>query len=206
MNYPRTSDVDARVPPKGGRLERYLARLPEGLASFPEVQARGNLCRMLLELADSYSPKASGPLVDWGRQQHPDAWVSQVKLFALTLAIADAAELDAKGLEGLFFALASRISEGGEPRALMRLLTPAIILRTGAERWERFHRNMPLEAERTPSGVWLSVGRAEVFSPELAIATVGTFRALVAFSLLPEGKVAYAGVSGGRIHYQVTWT
>ena len=84
------------TPKSGGKgtplLSAYLASLPEGLDSFPQVQQKGSIVQSFLDGVPIQTHLSSlpGPLADWVK--HPplaSAWVSEVKGFALMLACAD---------------------------------------------------------------------------------------------------------------------
>jgi hypothetical protein len=133
--------------PPAPRLERYLAGLPDGLASYPQCQVKGSVFRSLFDGVD-LDPAPLAPPLRQLLEDPPIAseWIPEVHLWALLFAAADQRRMDAEAIRSWIYQRRRQLFEGAVYRFLMALVPPATLVRTSAMRWGAFHRGTVLEA------------------------------------------------------------
>jgi hypothetical protein len=129
-------------PSKFPRLAHYLAKLPRGLDSYPECQAKGAVLRNWLQDAQSL---AGSPLPDelLGYLTSPpsqSAWLPEVHLWAVVLAEVDAAAMSEARFMEWCRELNLRLLKGPVYRFVLVMLSPETILGLGASTFRGFHR------------------------------------------------------------------
>jgi hypothetical protein len=134
------------------RLTRYLARLPDGLESFPSCQAKASIYRSFLDgRASSDKDLASLPprlasLIAFPAP--PTVWVTEVESMAIFVVLADQRRLtDADALRWVRDCNRALLS-GRVYRALTSLASPALLLAGTQRRWAAFHRGTELTVTR----------------------------------------------------------
>lgn len=128
-------------------LSAYLASLPHGLESFPEVQQKGSIVHAFLEGVpiQKHLSALPGPVADLVRHPPlPSAWISEVKAFALFSACADICFPSADAWVELAYRANKKIIEGPIYAMLFRLMGVKRIVKVVAGRWEQFHRGTSL--------------------------------------------------------------
>lgn len=148
---PRSSRSGASTP----LLSAYLASLPHGLESFPEVQQKGSIVQSFLEGVPIQKhlarlPDAVSELVK--RPPMPSAWVSEVKAAALYLACADLCFPSPRAYLEFAYTANKKIIEGPLYSVLFRVLGVERFVKVVAGRWDQFHRGTALQVvhfERT---------------------------------------------------------
>lgn len=170
------------VPQRRVLVSKYLESVPEGLASYPDVQVKGSVVRAVLtatpiELPRAELPAEVGALVD--EPPLPSAWVPEVHLNVLQLAYQErcsAGEWDA-------WVTASNRAIFEAP--LYRVLFPVIgierIVTGAAKRWSAFRRGTTVDVTlREAKRVELEIrfpehlyDEALVHSMELAFCALG---------------------------------
>lgn len=134
--------------PKTPLLNAYLASLPQGLESFPEVQQKGSIVQSFLEGVPIQQHLSSLPRPIAELVKHlppPSAWISEVKAAALYLACADLCFPSAEAYVEFAYRANRKIIEGPIYAMLFRMLGVKRIVNVVAGRWEQFHRGTSLK-------------------------------------------------------------
>lgn len=134
-------------------LSAFLAKLPDGLASFPEVRAKASLYRSIL---DEFPPDADehlpGPLRERLLMPVPvSAWIPEVHSHAMVLALRDLRFDSDAAFVDFCYQRQKTLFEGRLYRIMLALASPALLFRTAALRWTLFHRGTTLEVQQRSS-------------------------------------------------------
>lgn len=137
-------------------LAAYLDRLPHGLDSYPECQAK---CSLLMSALDDFSleqalPGLPGSLADL--VQHPPPrveWIPQVQFRAVLRAICDEHFKTPADFVAWSYGAQQRMLGGPLYRILFALIGPERLLRNVQARWAHFHRNLILEVQAAGQSV-----------------------------------------------------
>ena len=125
------------------RLTRYLSRLEEGLASYPECVARSAVAQGWLAAApDAFSD--TSPLVAALLERPRGPWSPEVVVHAMLLAIADRAAMTDAQFAAWSRAASREMYRGPLFRALMGFCSPQALLARAADRWSAMHRGTEL--------------------------------------------------------------
>lgn len=159
------------VTPKAGAhlplFSEYLAGLPHGLESFPEVQQKGSIVQAFLEGVPIQTHLASLPPALAELVKHrppPSAWISEVKVAALCLACADLCFPSGEAYVEFAYRANRKIIEGPIYAMLFRVLGVKRIVKVVAGRWEQFHRGTSLSLVHFEG----TEGRLQLLSPPQA--------------------------------------
>ena len=135
------------MPDRVPTLASYLARLPRGVESYPEVTVKASVYRDALESLslDECLGDLPGAVAELVRHPLPvTAWVPEVHSLAILIAIRDrhfattAAGLDS--YEAWVFERNSRLLKRPLYRALFLLVSPERLLSGVERRWSAFRR------------------------------------------------------------------
>lgn len=156
----------------------YLARLPAGLDSYPEATAKVALARAFAERLRRDFPGFRLDPVLLGPLDRPvSGWIPETYNTATFLAARSAFDDDETFLSWVADADRELLS-GPLYRMLFWLVGPKRVLRSGAERWGRFHRGSTLAIE--PVGEREVIARLgyprELFPPLVNRAFARSFR------------------------------
>lgn len=150
------SDVD---PGKYPRVAAYLDGLPTRLGSHLNARSKASIYLALLEqpgtgLDPTGLPEPLGRLV----RSPPlkTAWIPTVWVNALELAVADLCRSDARFLE-IAYAMNCQLLASPMYRALVRVMSPAMLLRMARMVWSRFHQGSQMALTVEPKQAWLSL-------------------------------------------------
>jgi serine/threonine protein kinase len=128
-------------------LDAYLASLPNGVESFPEVQQKGSIVQTFLEGVPIQQHLTSLPEAVAELVRHPplaSAWISEVKAAALYLACAELCFPSTEAWVEFAYRANRKIIEGPIYAVLFRVLGVKRIVKVVAGRWEQFHRGTQL--------------------------------------------------------------
>ncbi len=136
-------------PPRGKTpmLDAYLASLPQGLSTSPQVQQKGSIVQSFLEGVPIHTHLSTLPaeLAEMvKRPPLPSAWISEVKAFALYLACADLCFPSPEAYVEFAYRANKKIIEGPLYAMLFRMLGVKRIVKVVAGRWDQFHRGTSL--------------------------------------------------------------
>jgi hypothetical protein len=133
------------------RYERYVAGLPEGLASHPAALAKGALVRNLLEEEPTIAelvPSLPEPLRGLVRDPPVGSeWIPEAHFGALLLALADVRGFTDRQLLAWTRERNRRLFSSAAYRMLMAVVSPAQLLRFAGGRWANWHRGSTLEID-----------------------------------------------------------
>jgi hypothetical protein len=194
--------------PPASRLERYLAGLPDGLASYPQCQAKGSVFQSLLAGTVVEGASLAEPLRRY-LEDRPIAseWLPDVHLRALTFAIADQRRMTREALLAWVQQRYRRLFEGPLYRAMMALVPPATLVRTCAVRWGVFHRGTAME----PGAVADDGARVKVAfprglcDPQVLELVEGALRAALEASRAREIEVELEESTPTTARFRVRW-
>lgn len=129
-------------PRPSAAVEAYLSKLPEGLASYPDVLAKGSLATQLLEgLPPEIIPTLPAPLAALAlKPPAASAWISEVHLSALMLARMEFLGLGHEQAIAWFHAQNVKLLRQPLNRLLLMVATPSVLLNSGSSRFESFHK------------------------------------------------------------------
>ncbi len=194
-------------------LESYLARLPNGLESYPEMGAKASLVRQII--ADSPFPLASAglpPALDALVRSPPLAhdWVHEVEFWALSLCIYDRAFAGHGGIrlyDAWSYARNRQLLGGPLYRILFAVLSPERLFAGAAQRYATFHRGTVM------SDFQGSKGRAAFrlttppdVLPELAhVVLAAAFRAVLDVTGAQGCEVKAHAASPQVVEFMATW-
>jgi len=195
-------------------LERYLAILPDALASFPEAKVSGAIVRAFLadprvELPlDAGLPAAIEQLVR--APPADDDWVPVVHFCALQAIVYDCVFAGRGGMvafEAWTFERNLRLLRGPQYAELVAVQNPELLLMAYHARWSAFYRGCPLEVmEGGKSSLVLRLSYPPHSWPNLSrLALAEAFRAglLVAGGKAP--KVTAKELSSRVARFDVAW-
>ncbi|MEM6292397.1 MAG: hypothetical protein AAGA54_14075 [Myxococcota bacterium] len=169
-------------------LQAYLALLPDGLDSYPDVKTKASLYRSITErrpLPDY--PSLPAPLRTLAQNPVPvSAWIPTVHHHALTLASRDLSCRDDDDFRGFCHERQRALFDGPLYSVMLAITKPRTLLRSAARRWTSFHRGTSFVVEHLANdGARIKVGH----SPHL-------LDGLIADALI-EGLTAVIEVAGG---------
>lgn len=165
---PKTPKAPASTPAANTPLlNAYLASLPQGLDTSPEVQQKGSVVQSFLEGVQihphlSILPAAVAEMVK--RPPPPSAWISEVKAFALFLACADLCFPSGDAYVEFAYRASRKIIAGPIYSMLFPMLGVKRIVKVVAGRWEQFHRGTSLSVVHFEG----TEGRLKLDSPPYA--------------------------------------
>jgi hypothetical protein len=140
------------------RLSAYLDLVPDGLASYPDCQAKGSVLRHVAEQGRlREAPAGALPARLHGAIVAPaldGEWVPEVALVATVLAAADHLGLD----DDAFLAWIGPVNRAlfsAIHGLVLSVLTPEFAARNAASYWKMFHRGTTLAPERVGDRHWL---------------------------------------------------
>jgi len=165
------------------RLSEYVARLPEGLRSFPECRAKASLLRALLEArGDKPLPRAGPPeLVSLVCEPPtPNSWISEVQYVAAHYFLADADRAGEKEFIEMTYRASRALTESRMYSALAKVASPSVMFRGAVTSWALIHRGVRLSARAAvgTASAWL-LHPAHLY-PRLAhVSAAEGFRAVI---------------------------
>lgn len=190
-------------------LAAYLDRLPDGLDSFPECQAK---CSLLMSALDDYSLDpclASLPaeLADLVQNPPPRVeWIPQVQFRAALRAVRDHYFGSAAEFVAWSYGAQHRMLGGPLYRILFSLIGPERLLRNSQSRWTHFHRGLHLEVRTTGQ----SVDGCFRFPPHMydqldLEATMAGFRAALDLAGTHQVTTTVVEVTATQARGRLTW-
>jgi hypothetical protein len=142
------------------RLAEYVARLPEGLRSFPECRAKASLLRALLEARGDRPLPGAGPpelLNLLSEPPTPNVWISEVHFVAIHYLLADTDRASEKEVIEMTYRASRSLTESRMYSALAKVASPGIMFRGAVTSWGLIHRGVRLTAKSTSghASAWL---------------------------------------------------
>jgi len=193
-------------------LERYLAELPDGWASFPDCVAKATLLQqtqaLLPEGLDDAVPERIARRL--AEEAPPTAWVPEVEHIAFVLAIADLREHAGRSRESLWAELSEenrKLMARREYRSLLQTGAPERMFRQLEQGWHRFHRGTEFACtEATVASARLELRFPPTLLPELALRMrVASIHGVLAACEVESLDVDYELVQPGLARYHIAW-
>jgi hypothetical protein len=143
---------------KPSAVDLYLERLPQGLASYPDVVTKASLLRSLLDSVKTTPERlcASLPSELHDAVTHPapvTAWMPSVHFRCVLRGVRETCFQSDEAFLRFCRDAQRRLFEGPLYRALMMALSPQTILKGTTARWSRFHRGIDLSIVPSKSSV-----------------------------------------------------
>jgi hypothetical protein len=149
---PARRGLDASVAERFPRLSAYLAKLPAGIASYPECKVRtGTYEHVLLSDAGS-RPSLAGVdshVRDFLLVPSRGLWVPEVNLLAGILAVGDQYGLSPEQHFDWLLERNRQLFRSVVYRAVMAFFSPEMLLRKSSERWGSFHLGTEFRTQYT---------------------------------------------------------
>ncbi|MBL8910427.1 MAG: protein kinase [Archangium sp.] len=180
------------TPPAGSlktpHLDQYLAGLPNGFESYPQMQQKGSIVHSFLDGVPIHQHLAGlpAPVAELARRPPPpSAWISEVQAFGLFLACADLCFPNSDAWVEFAYRANKKIIEGPLYAMLFRMLGVKRIVKVVAGRWDQFHRGTSLSVvkfdehegllrlEGPPNGTPLVVAQAHGTAVRATVEIVG---------------------------------
>ena len=191
----------------------YLERLPLGLDSFAKCRVRAMVYEPLAadfpELAEAFPEGQLGQLLR--RELNPNEWIPEVVGQVANLMVRDAClTSDAEFLDWTFRAN-QRVFDKPLIRALMRLLSPTLLVIGAARRWSTLHDGSALSSTpvRQVGDRVQTVGQLRfpdgLFHPVFLGGLTAAFRAALALARGRDVSVLLGHCSASEADYVVSW-
>lgn len=192
------------------RFARYVAGLPDGLASYPQCMTKASLPLMLVKGMPAPLPRAEDvpdPLRRYLARPPSGMWVPEVEGMAVSLAIADHYRMtEVQHLEWLKSQNRSFFSSLMY-RAVMSFFSPAALLPKAPDRWAAVHRGSKLSAVAVgPRDVDAVLEFPPRLFPMIALQQLtAVFEAALEQSNAHESEVVLAEVTDTRGVFHARW-
>lgn len=175
------------------RVERYIAGLPQGLASYPACKAKCSLVRAALGIHSVPRSLPAGLPPALAELLHAPppatAWIPETHYNAACLAITDLHSLDHEGFAELWYDLMRALMSGPIYGRLFRLLSPSFIVRSAASRWGQFHRGWTVDAQVRRLGLEIGLRfPADLLDPYMIHGYRGVWQAMIDQSRTPSAR------------------
>lgn len=208
---PRSTGNHARVRSGGAHFRRYVGRLPDQLASYPECRAKASLLRFglearpvapsLVEAAIWLPPEIAEYLV---APPPFGSWLPETHYVAALCAIGDLHEMEERDFTRFIYELSRRILKHPVYAALFKTLTPEFVIRMTASLWSRFHRGWRVSSRETDAGLEIAMHFPPGMIDELHVhGYTQTWQALVHGSRYPRGQVELESFDLSTAQYRV---
>ncbi len=192
-------------------MDDYVAGLPAGLDSYPEVIVKASVLREFTrELAGSdlagKLPEAVGELIT--SPPPVSAWVPEVHAVTLFVGVRYLLmESDASFLEWAY-KHNTRLLRGPLYAILFKLVSPERVLRGASERWGHFHRGIELGAPKLAKGsATLTMTCPPKLMPRFLAAAYGTgFRAALEAAGASSVTLELLQSNATSFQFQGTWS
>jgi len=193
-------------------LERYLAELPDGWASFPDCVAKATMLQQTKKLLPAgFDDVVPEPILRrLSEEAPPTAWAPEVEHIAFVLAIVDLRAHAGRSPESMWTELAEenrKLMARREYRALLQTGAPERMFRQLEQGWHRFHRGTEFVCvEATPRSARLELRFPPALLPELALRMrVASIHGVLRACGVEGLDVEHWLVEPGRARYRVTW-
>lgn len=190
----------------------YIARLPHGLDSHPDCRVKASLYRSALEgrpipraAIDALPPRLQSLVLS---PAPVTAWIPEVQSLALLTVHLDACCSSDEDFERSCYLRQRRLFDGPLYRAVVKLATPNLLLRTAALRWGALHRGTTLVVEKNERGIaHLSMEHPpHLWDEPTRLALTAGFRALLELCGARNGVVEVAEASATHMRLVGRWT
>ncbi|MBX7078140.1 MAG: hypothetical protein K1X88_03065 [Nannocystaceae bacterium] len=182
--------IDASQLPQ---LAQYVARLPAGLASYPECRSRGTLVLSAAEGHELSPWRDAMPPEVWALIEQPPlpgAWVPAVLSDAVFFAVVDTHYPRPEQVVQWTRERTLRTARSRMYRALTRISGPSMVLRMSAAVHGMFQKGTDLDATRTDDGMTLRLTHPpHLHGGSNHLANVGMFEVLLEIATARPSRV-----------------
>ena len=191
------------------RLSVYLARLPDGVQSYPRHLVKCSLLRGLIAECPTGGDTSGLPeevrlLID--SPPPPSVWIPEVQFVAAHFAIVDMHQLEPDDMLQRTYRANRKLTESRMYRALAKMATPSLLLRGASMSWGFIHKGITLRADVEATTALLTLRHPPHLYPSLAhrSAALG-FKAVLEASngRNPHAEVVRSSVD--RTQVRVSW-
>jgi hypothetical protein len=194
-------------------LERYLAGLPQGIDSYADCVQKGSVSREFLRFMPSSGlvgrvPKVVEQLI--ARPPSPSAWVPEVHVEALFLAVLEAHFPNEAEYLTRSYVANKELLTGPLYRVLMLVASPLFLVKNAESRWNAFHRGVSmvtdsLPTEKTGTGLF-HLAYPKLLLPEvLAKGYTTAFKAALEAAGGREVKAEVVKWGETRCDFSISW-
>ncbi len=191
------------------QLAEYVARLPQGLASYPECRSRGTLVLSALEGHALEPWRDAMPAAVWAMIEQPPlpgAWVPAALSDAVFFAVVDTHYPTDAAVVQWTRERTLRTARSRMYRALTRISGPAMVLRMSAAVHGMFQKGTELDASRMDDGMALRLRHpAHLHGGANHLANVGMFEVLLEIATARPSRVAMVESEPESALYHARW-
>jgi hypothetical protein len=192
------------------RLDDYLTRLPDGLASFPECRVKASLFRAALASYALGIPREGlpEPLVRLFDSPPPvTEWLPEVLSVAAHYAIIDAHELSDEAAVDWMYQTNRQLAQSRLYRAITAVASPQLALRGAKLAWGMIRKGINLSVSLDGDSARVTVTHPDGVWTELVHqATATGIRAVLESSRGTNVQVKLAVSRSDRAIYDCSWT
>ena len=202
-------ELSSRYP----RARAYARALPQGLDSYPECRARGEVFDDIrLHFAElGRDPLLPAPIADFFRGQYSKTWMPECLGQIINLLVRDAALPSDDALFRWSYETSSRFFRDSPFRALIKLVSPTLLVMGAAQKWSALHAGTSLDVgkvERTGEGSKTSgvLRFPSGLFPELFLrGLTPAFQAAVENARARDANVRLTRSSDTHAEYEISW-
>jgi hypothetical protein len=199
-------------PQRYPRAHAYIAQLPQGLDSFPACRAKYDAIELLLEHSDELTKDASLPEpIRAALNGRPGSWHPDAAVMAITLMARDRIFASDAEYMNFTYQSSSALFDRIIYRALMKLMSPTLLVMGSARRWTTFRSGTQLrsvgskKAGRRMTGEVILSHPPELFPDLFLHSLCHTFRAALDLSRGRGVEVRVGLQQGGETQYHLAW-
>ena len=193
------------------RVDRYLAHLPSGYASYPECYTRASVYRTFTESRSlRHFPWERTPPQIAALLRTPvahEAWLSEVQVLCAVLAMADHHGLDDEQTLQWFRDANGTLLGSRLHRAALSLASPSLMIRVADNRWHTFHRGTGFGMTQDGNSAHVTLRYPPFLYTELVLRGMAEgFRIALSMSRAKNTQVEIVNTTPRSAEYRLTWT
>lgn len=203
----KSSSLDALAYP---HLHTYLAALPAGLISHPQIKTRGRFSNILREkLSDVLRPGVLPPTLRLGLA-HPcadDEWLLCSVYCALSALAHDTIWRSENEYHAGMFDIAKSMYSSTFHKALFFLMSPSLVVMGAARRWDNVYQGTKLSVEQQgKTHALLALEAPKNLFDDCSLRSIGAgFCAAIFVSGGKDPMCKTQFASDGRVTFSLTW-
>lgn len=195
-------------------LAPFVARLPAGLASYPQCRCKTEVHEAVRRDCGHLAKEPGLPAVlrAFLDGTHQDSWMSEVAGNCLSLLVHERVHRDEAALYAWRHAEMTRLFHRPLNRALMLVFSPTLVLLNAARRWGAFHEGSSLRIDPVvkDGGTlrahgWLEYPPGLYDHPVLLNLCASTYRAALDCAKAREVEVSVTAEGPERARFAASW-
>jgi hypothetical protein len=187
----------------------YLARLPEGLDSYPSCRIRTEVTELVLQRFPRIldHPGLSPAFADrLKRALEQDEWMSETLGIVVRMVARDSVFQSDAEYDAWTFEISKELYTRRVYRVLMYLISPSLVVLGATRRWNAFRQGTNLVAKSHSNGGDLELEFPAHLYPPLVLGGLGqAFRAALEAARARNPRVELDQVEVDRARWSVTW-